>query len=664
LFAAVAEKRRQSAGPDHPLYASSLTNLAAAEESLGEPETAERHFAEALSIRKQALGPQHPDVAGSLANLATLLRKRGQPARAKEMLEQALEIRARALGRWHPDYAVSLNNLAVHHRECQDYAAAASWYRQALAAQQAFIEATLPALAEQQQITLLQAWRRTLDGYLSIASPAGISADEAYAQVLWWKGRALAGQLRRRSDGKTTDPRLAHLQRITGELAALAVQAAGDENLLQQRRLLELAQERERLEAELAATARGPAIRSHFPQDVAAALPPGVVLVDFLEYERSAPAVQQAQTELTAFVVRRDAPIVRLNLGPASEIRDLVAVWRRTCGAPGQGEDAGRKLRQRVWLPLARLVGQAAVVLVSPDGCLTRLPLAALPGDRAGSYLLEERAFVVAAVPQLLPQLLARPKAHDAAASLLLVGDIDYGKARQSRPDDSLSTRLLFERLPAARGEILAVRDSFERAFEGGSVTMLRQSQAGEAAFRRAAARHRFIHVVTHGFASESPLPPFAPGLSAGLAFAGANDPSGEGLDDGLLTACEMAGLDLRGCELVVLSACESALGEVAGGEGVLGLQRSCQMAGARSAVASLWKVDDEATRRLMELFYERLCSADAPTSRAEALRQAQLAMLRGESQRGLGIVSRTGHEQPRRGAQAWAAFTLSGDWR
>ncbi|HEX5105054.1 MAG TPA: CHAT domain-containing protein, partial [Pirellulaceae bacterium] len=217
-----------------------------------------------------------------------------------------------------------------------------------------------------------------------------------------------------------------------------------------------------------------------------------------------------------------------------------------------------------------------------------------------------------------------------------------------------------------ARSEILAVRDSFERAFPAtDAVTVLRQAHASEARIRQECSRHPFIHIVTHGFVAESTPAPLAPGLSAGLALAGANEPGDDPLDDGILSAAEFADLDLRAAELVVLSACESGLGPIAAGEGVLGLQRACQMAGAKTVVASLWRVNDRATQQLMEMYYERVCATADPISRIEALRQAQLAMLRGGGQRGLGIVSRApARATERRAPYEWAAFVLGGDWR
>jgi CHAT domain-containing protein len=122
---------------------------------------------------------------------------------------------------------------------------------------------------------------------------------------------------------------------------------------------------------------------------------------------------------------------------------------------------------------------------------------------------------------------------------------------------------------------------------------------------------------------------PENPLLRSGLALAGAQTwldgkPLPPEAEDGLLTAEDVAGLDLLNTELVVLSACETGLGEVHTGEGVFGLRRAFIVAGARTLVMSLWKVPDEQTRELMIDFHTRVLSGQGV---ADALRQAQLAM-------------------------------------
>ena len=176
------------------------------------------------------------------------------------------------------------------------------------------------------------------------------------------------------------------------------------------------------------------------------------------------------------------------------------------------------------------------------------------------------------------------------------------------------------------------------------------------------------LHIATHGFflqpqstspATASNRQPVATAqggaavdredalVLSGLALAGANRRQSGAGEDGILTALEVAGLDLWGTRMVVLSACETALGDARYGEGVYGLRRALVLAGSESQVMSLWKVSDSATRDLMIGFYQRLRSGEG---RAEALRNAQLALLHGARNRAHPFF--------------WASFIQSGDWR
>jgi CHAT domain-containing protein len=325
--------------------------------------------------------------------------------------------------------------------------------------------------------------------------------------------------------------------------------------------------------------------------------------------------------------------------------------------------------------------------------------VAALPGSRPATYLLEEVAIAVVPVPQLLPELL-RPHGNEDPAemppSLLVVGEVDYDAApkadretvaNRSAARPRSGTLLKWPALEETGDEATLVRKAFARRFPRGSVQELTGQQATEAAVRQQAARHRFLHLATHGFfapqklrsalaprpeaARRADLDPFGraglsgfhPGLLSGLVLAGANRKPKPGQDDGILTALEVAELDLGGVELTVLSACETGLGAVAGGEGLLGLQRAFQVAGAKSVVASLWKVDDKASRELMVRFYKNLWG-NKPLSKLEALRQAQLWMLREGGKRGLVVVEERLKAKARVPPYYWAAFQLSGDWR
>jgi CHAT domain-containing protein len=224
-------------------------------------------------------------------------------------------------------------------------------------------------------------------------------------------------------------------------------------------------------------------------------------------------------------------------------------------------------------------------------------------------------------------------------------------------------------------------------------VRVLTQAQATEAALKAVSAP-RVLHIATHGFflpdrredatttigAGEDIKPGTKNGaqgsnrienplLRSGLALEGANARRGASGEDGILTALEVAGLDLWGTKLVVLSACETGVGEVKNGEGVYGLRRALVLAGSESQVMSLWQVSDDATRDLMVSYYTRLTKGEG---RTESLRHVQLAMLKsgqkigrqGGTQRGLLRSQPHADKTDYRHPYYWAAFIGSGDWR
>lgn len=705
LYLQALQLRKEILGDRHPDYALSINNLAGLYEAQGDHARAEQLFQKALDLRRGILGIEHPDYAESLNGLAGLYRATGRLAAALPLYRQAVDINRKVLGEKHPGYAVSLNNLAAAYRSLGEYDKADPLYQQALEIVGGLLDDSFAVLSERQQLAMVRSFRQTLDGYLSMALRPDGDGAQAYASVLTWKGTVFSRQRQTKLAAAQPElaPLLAELRETTGRLATLAFAVPVPEQQQAWRnRLEDLSQEKERLEADLAR--RSEAFRKSSqrvtPDVVQAALPADVVLVDFVEYDRvlsgsQSEAGTQTERHLAAFVVRRGSPVAALDLGPAIPIQEAIGRWLKTYGNSRAAVAAAGELRGRIWEPLGKHLGSARTVLVSPDGALARFPLAALPGDEAGSYLIETYAIAVIPVPQRLPEMLGGPPAGPAAdATLLLVGDVDYdapqdAPAGEQRSGLGRSAAFRFSRLESTRAEILVVQDSFEQAYQDGEVKKLRGRNATEEQFRETAPQHRFVHLATHGFFAPAPLDALSspsrdaaaapadephlladgdlaalhPGLLSALVFAGVNRPPQPGAGDGLLTAEEVASLNLEGMELAVLSACETGLGKLVDAEGALGLQRAFQVAGARSVVATLWKVNDEATSILMQHFYENFWTKKL--RKLEALRQAQLWMLREGPDRGMAVVGRS---QPatsgRRPPFLWAAFVLSGDWR
>jgi CHAT domain-containing protein len=550
-------------------------------------------------------------------------------------------------------------------------------------------------MPEQDQLRIA-AWARVpVDLYLSFCAmsgkpqpvnPAlGMSLSNGKASVLIEQSRLRSE--RRHPQMAPLFKELDELNRKVATLASAARESRGEDAPLRELQLL--LDRREKLEVELARRRyRLPRMMNQAPW---AQLPPRAVLVDFYEYDSyGAPPTKgsAARPRRLACLSARNAPrestaalskpeLFLVDLGPAEPVAEAVKRWR---SAIERGGDMGRglvlrdllsqeggspspsaALRRRVWEPLLPFLKAARTVFVAPDGVLSFIPFAALPGSKPGTFLLEECAVVTVPVPHVIKPLLKnlgapRDQRHkppaDEPPRMLLVGGVEYGKATRSGP--------AFAYLPGTAKEIRLIRQGFIRAVPKGEVIRLQGPEATKKAFRRESSRCRWIHLATHGFFLTN-TGPFAT-AGSGLALAGANAPrSGTGAE-GLLTAIELADLDLQGTELMVLSACETSLGEVRRGQGVRGLQAAMQLAGVRTTVTSLWKVHDEATQALMVELYRNLWERKLP--KIEALRQAQLAMLRGTLYRP-DLVGKT-ETAPSRVLTPyyWAAFVLSGDWR
>jgi CHAT domain-containing protein/tetratricopeptide (TPR) repeat protein len=740
LYRQAAEIRKKVLGDRHPDYAASLNNLAVMYVSQRDYARAEPLYRQALEIDKKALGEGHPDYATNLNNLAVMYDFQGDYTRAEPLLRRALEIRKKVLGETHPDYANSLGNLAgLYHRQ-GDYVRAEPLLRQVLDIYERHFTNTLNAQSERQQLALAKILRLHLDTYLSIAPEVRARADVVYRHVLGWKGAVFMRQFASRA--ARTEPELKslfeELETVSVRLSNLAFSVPDPKRReVWQRQTVELSDRKEALERELstksAAFRQQQALLELTPDELRKVVPHNAALVDVLEYTQfSLPAGGQGkfrnERRLAAFVVRPDAEVKRIDLGPAAPIATAISAWREGYGQPGVS-NPGKDLRALVWEPLAPLLTGAETILFSPDGALCRFPLAALPGEKPDTYLLEERNILIMPVPRLLPPLLASAGSESADGktnAALLIGDVDFGgepgivslanndgavgrEEHRSAARWSGQGQTVFGRLPGTAQEVEAIRILYEGPFGPSQAQVIMGSKATEQVFRTEAPRHRFIHLATHGFfapenvrsgldvstddqqrapgelfGSAKEVRGFHPGLLSGIALAGANGgsdtdggingSSGKEADDGVLTALEVAGLDLRNVDLVVLSACETGLGRVAGGEGVLGLQRAFQLAGAKSVVASLWKVDDRATVALMRVFYHKLWVERK--SAAVALREAQLALLRHPDEieslattRGPNFektvkLMNHGERTPRvktTSPRIWAAFVISG---
>ncbi len=550
-----------------------------------------------------------------------------------------------------------------------------------------------------------------MDAFLYVSVQAKIPAEEVYGEILDWKGvvgareqgaRRIYRQLQQ--SGNDQALKLAtDLAKATQALAALS-RERGARDAERPFRIEELSGTIESLQKQLAAMSvegRKQLEEQHrTPDDLRKALPADSVLIDLLSYQNFVPPDGKAkkgvwQSTLVAFVVRPKSPVERVDLGPVEPLEKAIASWRRTFGRKTADYDPGAVLGQLIFHPLAGFAKDSKILLISPDGLTAPIPWGALPGSKPGTYLIDDFAVAVVPIPRLLPELTSSDRrARDTAArpSLLLVGDVDFGAEPGSGAfvaSDRSAPRgdqpMHWSPLPGTRAEVAAIKASFRNRFADVNPTELASDRATKSAVCSQAGKYQYLHFSTHGFfaapqirsalagntgsshfstGSQHEVTGFHPGLLSGLVLAGANR-----REDGILTALEVEELDLSHVELATLSACETGLGQTAGGEGLLGLQRAFQSAGAKTVVAGLWKVPDKATQLLMSRFYDNLWQKRM--TRLDALREAQRWMIReapkeGDLLRGLDVDSDTQQRLNQSGTLSpfyWAAFVLSGDW-
>jgi CHAT domain-containing protein len=716
----------------YPEIAFCLLHLGTIQRELRNYAAARRSLDEALTIYRNVEPADLRVIAQTLNSRGQVQQDLRQYVAAQQSYREALDIQRKALPPDHPDIASSLDNLGLLALvEEGDAGSALKWLSEAVEINQRDLVRLALVQAEAEQLRAAAESRASLDRLLSAAARAETQSTQAvYSRVVQVKGAVTAQQRWVRRARNAADPAvnalLTELQQLNRDLLGAALANTGNRPSIRlpdrPADLCEMSERRAQLEREL--TARSPAFEKFLAPaqrgatDVQAALPADTALVDAIEYLHVSPpasgeAESSSEKRLLAFVVRPgQSEVVQVPLGPSERLARLVQQWRRalTSGATSEQSDPARELRRLVWEPIARHLGLARIVLVSPDGPLNSLPFAALPGPEPGSFLVEEYAFAIVPVPQLLPELLHEaPRLVGARPTLLLAGSISFGKGAAKVGAARAASLPLLPYFPALTGtesEINDLKERFETAFPGAPhPTVLSKEKATKAAFVAAAPKSRYLHLATHGFfAGETETSALAtgqrtgllraggitirpelvghdPGLLSGVVFAGVNDPARRP-EETVLTALEAAELDLSQADLVILSACETGRGQVAGGEGVLGLQRAFQVAGARSVVASLWRIDDEATRELMIRTYDNLWRQEKPLSRLEALRRAQLwmlrqspeqlAKLRGGRERGPGAEQAVDEAKLAQAPAAarrtppffWAGFVLSGDWR
>ena len=660
----VLEIEKAAIGESHPDYAASLNNLALNYTYLGDYTAAIELNKQVLEIRKNVLGEFHPSYATSLINSALVCGYLGDYTTAIELNKRALKIQKNVLGGSHPDYAMSLNNLARCYFDAQQFNNITPIWVLGYKTRKAH---TLSQFRELTSIQRQMYWNTNIlsnivisnNLYTKVLSNDKQSMGLSYNSLLFSKGVILASDIEfdkviRESGDTVLLEKFEELRTTRAILNTyynkpIAERPEGEVERLEARA--------EVLEKDLLAGSKEYADFTRRLeiewQDVQVALGDKDVAIEILAADEH---IDEDTSPYYAVLVLRkgwDAPKF-VELCGAEELQ---AYFDSENGLAMMYREANsRKLYDLIWGKLAEHINEGDNVYFSPGGLLHQVNVELL--QDADGRLANEK-YNLHRVSSTRELCFEKPKIAHSEAVLYggLMYDMDstamVAQSRAVRPEeehyamrglqlDSLRGKLNY--LSASKTEVEKISKQMNQ--HGIKTTLYVEQDGNEESFKALSGKKTpIIHLATHGFFfknEEAKVKPFFRMMSmdqerprpdnslrrSGLAFAGAQKAwDGEeipkGIDDGVMLAQEIASMDLAGTDLVVLSACETGLGEI-NSEGVFGLQRAFKKAGVQTLIMSLWKVHDEATALFMQTFYENLFSGK---SKRDSFAAAQMAL-------------------------------------
>lgn len=659
-------------GLESPKLVKALNNLATLYQVQGRDAEAESHILRGLRIQEKTLSPEHPEVAITLNNLAGLYQVQGRYAEAEPHQLHSLRIFEKAFGSEHPDVATALNNLAWLYLAREHMADALTALSRSAQIRERQIRDAAGEIRAESLLASMRSEEEMTYGLLLDQRSRSSVQRLALTMALLRKGRggeaaaATNRLIHRNRENPIVEQSFREWQSVRRQREALIYRGLGELTPATYReRLKDLEVQGQSLEAKLATelhaihTLQPPTFAAVLPE-VAKRLPQGSALVEVVWAEPFLPHARgtepnRAPAHYIALLLFPDQRIASLDLGAAADVDAQVRNLQTSLQSPGSDpRPSAQALYQQVLQPLLPLLGSAKELYLSLDGSLNIVPFDALYDG--GDYLLGHYRFhYLTSGRDLLQQSSKR-----APGPPLLLANPDFGKADplpKTGDQPSFYQKLALSALPGTQreadvlGPLLGVR-----ALTGGAAT--------EAALRQSGTP-RILHIATHGlFLQDVELSvPFAldpsrrsfsflqlrsklvgasyverlPGEVDGmnrsaLALAGVLQGGREkdSEQDGLLTAQEARSLDLEGTQLVVLSACDTGQGGLSIGQGIYGLRRAFLVAGAETLVTSLWRVADDATSELMEMYYQRLLDKQKPGDRLGAMVEA-MQKLRGQ---------------------------------
>ena len=672
-----AELRKKMLGEDHPAYAFSMNNLGAIYNELGEYDTALDYYERALKIIDKS-GDNNVYAATFLNNASAVYLKIGDYQKALEASTKAIEINKNILGEEHLDYAKSLNFISNAQYRLKKFSEAINSDRLATNSRKRNLISNFSFMTAHERESYWDANNEYFSSSIRMACNVladTVVAKTAYDNELIIKGLLLASEIS-----------LTNTIMESGDSALISEYETMKTMHLQLNKELEkpiaervyncdsLENEIQKMERRIMEKSKEFGDVTHFIKidwkEVQNSLKPNDVAIEFSNF------IENDTTKFVALVLTKnmEAPVcvplfnqfelqkLQRGIAPAKTETSTDDENRgaTTVAAKRQGIYESKGLYDMLWKPLEKYFPENPRIYFAPSGMLHQIAVEYAPTGNGKTISDKYEIYRVSSTRFLAMDYMPKPFKNS-----VLYGGIYYDSdtTTMKQESDRYSTRSAtsytsfadFNRdeergsinyLPGTKTEVEDIVGKLKKKriksqlYEG--------SQANEESFKALSGSDiSVLHIATHGFflPTDEKLSGDQSLIQSGLLLSGANyawqnKPLPEGVEDGILTAKEISFMDLRKTDLVVLSACQTALGEITG-EGVFGLQRGFKKAGARTIIMSLWPVDDNATLLMMTEFYTNLTKG---MSKREAFLTAQNK-----------VKTTVGFENPR----YWAAFIM-----
>jgi CHAT domain-containing protein/Flp pilus assembly protein TadD len=655
-------------GKEHPDYATTVNNLGALYYRMGDYAKAESYLLEAGAIREKVLGKEHPYYATTINNLGVLYRSMGDYAKAESCHLEAIPIYEKVLGKENPSYAVSLDNLYKLYLSKKEYSQALTYKQEQISINTGLVNQNFSFQTEQQRDAY---WKDNSGAFeasysLSFYHPVPASNVLNYDNALFSKGLLLRTTNAVRdsiyvSGNQVLITQFEELGRIRQQISVLR-QSGGNETYIQS-----LETQAEALDKSLtqssAAFRELQADLARNWQDVQTSLQPNEAAIEFVSFK----IFDKKWTDTTQYAALilcpgMDAP----EWVPLCEESTLTELFSKLNGKSPQEQahtlydEYGPALYNAIWKPLEKTLEDVTTVYYSPSGLLHKVSFSAIPVN-ADSRLMD--VFDLNMVSSTREVVYRNAKTAGKPNSAVVYGGLDYNVDAVTMQREALAynvpeTGVRISSAPPTEGRrggswnyLMWTNEesrNVQRLLEDNKipVTLYNGAKGNKESFKSLSAKKiPVIHVATHGFfiqdieknyEERERLQRFGGGqkvfenplLRSGLILAGGNNAWAgnpvEGVENGILFADDVAKMNLVGTELVVLSACETGLGDVNNSEGVFGLQRAFKLAGAQTLIMSLWEVDDRGTGVMMNYFYRNWLSG---MSKQDAFKEAQRMM-------------------------------------